>query len=149
MVGGREMWWVLASGGQLDGVVNSMGDYVSSLKNPHGIPRHLVRPTTHNSSAPHCRLYCFCSNDSRECCCPGLSWRTGNSHCKHSSYIRLPHFLNTNSLMMLKSILPSTLFSPIMMDWLRSPRSQNNSEWPKCQFRNECVSQQLSGPLGL
>jgi hypothetical protein len=28
MVGGREMWWVLASGGQLDGVVNSMGDYV-------------------------------------------------------------------------------------------------------------------------
>jgi hypothetical protein len=29
MVGGREMWWVLASGGQLDGVVNSMGDYVS------------------------------------------------------------------------------------------------------------------------
>jgi hypothetical protein len=22
------MWWVLASGGQLDGVVNSMGDYV-------------------------------------------------------------------------------------------------------------------------
>jgi hypothetical protein len=30
MVGGREMWWVLASGGQLDGVVNSMGDYVNS-----------------------------------------------------------------------------------------------------------------------
>jgi hypothetical protein len=29
MVGGREMWWVLASGGQLDGVVNSMGDYVN------------------------------------------------------------------------------------------------------------------------
>jgi hypothetical protein len=29
MVGGREMWWVLASGGQLDGVVNSMGDYVT------------------------------------------------------------------------------------------------------------------------
>jgi hypothetical protein len=32
MVGGREMWWVLASGGQLDGVVNSMGDYVNSQK---------------------------------------------------------------------------------------------------------------------
>jgi hypothetical protein len=33
MVGGREMWWVLASGGQLDGVVNSMGDYVNYQKN--------------------------------------------------------------------------------------------------------------------
>jgi hypothetical protein len=37
MVGGREMWWVLASGGQLDGVVNSMGDYVTLLL-AHDVP---------------------------------------------------------------------------------------------------------------
>jgi hypothetical protein len=30
-VGGKEMWWVLASSGQLSGVVNSVGDYVIEL----------------------------------------------------------------------------------------------------------------------
>jgi hypothetical protein len=42
MVGGREMWWVLASGGQLDGVVNSMGDYVSGMMGWSFVGRYQV-----------------------------------------------------------------------------------------------------------
>jgi hypothetical protein len=62
MVGGREMWWVLASGGQLDGVVNSMGDYVISIfsestrpsrymKNQQWIPAHINAMKNQQSSA--------------------------------------------------------------------------------------------------